>query len=118
MDGEQKSKKILTEELRAKLRQLDLFPGSLDEYTSLKSEQYEIMDTGTPENFVYFNPRWLDKNILNKLDRPEGVLRPLIDLVEAGCEALIRYTMRGYGDSTSASHYGIPVRRKIRSSDS
>ena len=111
MSGEQKSKKILTEELRAKLSQLDLFPGSLDEYNSLKSEQHEIMDTGTPEKFVYFNPRWIAKGIMAKFDSPgEYALRPLIDLVEAGCEALIRYNMRGYGNH--ASHYGIPVRRK------
>ena len=101
---------ILTEELRTKLGKLDLFPGSLQEYNDFKGGKYKIMDTGTQEKCVYFEPNWLKEGFMDKMRRPihlDDMLKPIVDLVEAGCEALIRYDTRG-------SYYknGMPVKEQ------
>jgi len=107
-------KVTLTEELQTKLRQLDLFPGSLAEYISLKSKDYEIMDTGKQQKFVYFSSQWLKKqDFVSKIDFKllgEGTdIGFLAGLIDSGCEGLIRYTERR---SISRYDCGIPVKRK------
>jgi hypothetical protein len=94
------------EELRVKLGQLDLFPGSLSEYGSFKNGEYEIMDTGMQKKFVYFDPSILEKGIIGKLNRAlnKDFVSAWTKLIELGCEGLVRYDIY--------QRFGIPVRRK------
>jgi len=96
-----------TEELRVKLGQLDLFPGSLSEYGSFKKGEYEIMDVVGQKKFVYFYPVVVEKGIVGKLNRALSIkdfVSEWTKLIESGCEGLVRYDVYRY--------CGIPVRRK------
>jgi hypothetical protein len=101
----------LTEEQLVKMNRLDLFPRSLDEYSSLKGKKYEIMDTGKQKKFVYFNPDWIKSDVAFAAKHPifrDASLQLLGDLILDGCEALVRYV----ADGSRGFNYGIPVRIK------
>lgn len=85
------------EKLEIKIEWLDKFPGSLDEYNSLKKEEHVFMDTGNPMKFVYLDFKQFDS-------------RELLEyLISNGCTGFIRYmphSSYGWGNC------GIPVKRK------
>jgi hypothetical protein len=96
-----------TEELRVKLGQLDLFPGSLSEYCTFKKGDYEIMDTGVQKKYVHFDPDIVKKGIIAAMERPVHIgdfVTAWTERIESGCEGLIRYDVY--------QRCGIPVRRK------
>lgn len=90
-DEEKQRKK----ELERRIEELDRFTGSLEEYNSLKGEDYMIMDTGRPQKFVTIYIEDLFKQ-----------------MVSQGCTALIRYVPldRVYGGLVGG--HGIPVKKK------
>ncbi len=85
-------------EANKKLRSMDRFPGSLEEYNQFKGEEYVIMDTGTTRKYLSNLPIYGDI----KLD--DGKLALLEQM-----EALIRYTETSAGADLG---YSIPVKRK------
>jgi hypothetical protein len=101
----------ITGELRVKLGQLNLFPGSLSEYCSFKNGHYEIMDVEGQKKYVYFDPRVLEKGIIGELNRPfhvETFVAVWTKLIESGCEGLVRYDIY--------QCCGMPVRKKSETS--
>ncbi len=79
------------------LKNIELFPGSLNEYERLKGQEYKIVDTGECEKFIVL---W------NSLDES-----PKADwLYKNNIEALVRYKDNRELDGSSC---GIPVRRKF-----
>lgn len=86
-------------ELERRVRELDRFPGSLDEYSSLKGQEYMIMDIGgRPRKFV---------DVDNK--RETSFIRILI---EQGCTGFIRYAPVSGTNRAPGGGYGIPVKSK------
>lgn len=111
------------EDMETKIRLLDRFPGSLEEYMALKKEERSLsgieiivpMSTGRPEKFIldpeYSNRDWNwgyghANNITFETDK-----ELLSKLLNEGCIGLIRYT-RSYNDSSRRA-WGIPVKIKV-----
>lgn len=93
-----KEEKEREKELEKRIEELDRFPGSLEEYNSLKSEEYVIMDTGKVWKYMYLdNSR--DTSLLH-------------DLITLGCSGLIRYVPVFGTNMAPCGGYGIPVKRK------
>jgi hypothetical protein len=99
-----KPKKTDEEELEEKIRKanyekgcnVELFPGSLEEFERLKGKKYEIIDTGRKEKYVNYS--YSDN--------------ALIFIGKIGAEALIRYTPAYGGFNSFTPAYGIPVKEK------
>lgn len=79
----------------SKTEHVDRFLGSLIEYSQFKGADYEIMDTGRPEKFVSLRNSSL-----------------LLELINQGCEGLIRFGITSQFGYTHHCLGGIPVRRK------
>ena len=73
------------------IKNLDRYPGNLQEYDDFKGAEHEIIDTGRPEKFIYLDGR----------EEP-GFLEDLA--VKEGMKALIHYNPE--------FTYGVPVRPK------
>lgn len=88
-------------ELERRIEELDRFPGSLEEYNSLKGEDYMIMDTGRPKKFV-------------RIDGVNYKENPLLqEIISQGCIGFIRYIpVSGNGNGGLNGGHGIPVKRK------
>lgn len=98
-------------ELMERGRQIEFFPGSLDEYECLKRSEYEIIDTGRRIKAVSIwcglsESSSLQKNVSLYLDK-----EVLLYLVNLGVEALIRAEFGSYRIS------GIPVKRRYENQD-
>jgi hypothetical protein len=103
-------KEVLTKDFFDKLNELDLFPGSLEEFESFKGQKYEIIDTGNRAHYVHFNPWWtLGQSDIRDIEKqyPEAKkqLLLLVGVIRMGCEAMIRY------NPDAETPYGIPVKR-------
>ncbi|MBI2125041.1 hypothetical protein HYU08_00635 [Candidatus Woesearchaeota archaeon] len=101
-------------DLEDRIKSLDRFPGSLEEYVALKREEgldySEIivpMSTGRSKLFVY-DPVFSKNCDDDWMDEGRKILTKL---VEEGCIGLIRY-QESWPNASSKVAYGIPVKIK------
>jgi len=100
MDRKEKNNWKRKKQLEDGINALDRFPGSLAEYNELKRHEYEIMDTGTQEKYMFIDQE-IEWDLLKKL-------------LDERCVGFIRYIpLSGSGVySDNSGGYGIPVKRK------
>jgi len=101
--------------------QVELFPGSLEEYQLLKGEEYCIIDTGSSDKSVYFECDIPACNILGRENyRRSSYIsseNDALQLNNIGAEAVINYhiiimDINMSGNSIFLTGMGIPVKRK------
>jgi hypothetical protein len=81
-------------DLEARMAKIELFPGNLAEYNTLKGEEYEIIDLHRQVQFIYGDK----EHMLNRL-------------VEFGADAAIHYNIISLW-TVPPDYSGVPVRRK------
>lgn len=88
-------------ELDERLKGLDRFPGSLEDYCTLKGKRFEMIDTGRPTKFILDYAYHYEEVPIWK------------QLLEQGCVGLIWYNNPAIHDQGDEdARYGVPVRRK------
>jgi len=132
-EKETKRKEILAQEkeLSKKMGEIEVFPGTLEEFERLKNETYEIIDLPEPRKFVeggrteweelhreeykpiiklpipYIGYPWITYLMFGSYPRVyySGMLA---QAAEVGAEAVVKYTHQIF----RMYEMGIPVRRK------
>lgn len=123
------NKKILEEEIELyeRMSQIEIFPGSLEEYENMKKQKYEVMDIPGNRKYliggigIFTELKKRKISLLDKLDR----IIPLIPIdptkqtyyeiirqaTKLGADAIIRYQVI---DNVNIRYeeMGIPVRKK------
>ena len=86
--------------------ELDLFPGTLEEYCQVKKEKFELIPPAK-DMYICFKREWLvqmEEQLQNNKEVRHSLHR-LVDVIEQGCVALIHYNLN------SSMPYGVPVRK-------
>ena len=117
-------------ELYERMEQIELFPGTIEEYESMKGQSYEVIDV--PGNRKLVEGGYREWKELNKEEPiPPSIRLPILgwgitigfyprtfyhairaQAVELGAEAVVRYEQK-FSFGIPSYESGIPVRRKI-----
>lgn len=123
------NKKILEEEIELyeRMSQIEIFPGSLEEYENMKKQKYEVMDIPGNRKYliggigIFTELKKRKISLLDKLDRimllipidptKQTYYEIIRQATKLGADAIIRYQVID-GANIRYEEMGIPVRKK------
>jgi len=101
------------EERHRALKQIALFPGSVEEYEKFRGYKVEIIDTKQPDKGIQLDSLFDDR--LQDADYRINNRRLGKLLVSEGVEALVNVVPGNFlsNSSYNSLRYGLPVKRKV-----